>query len=395
MEDKLMRTMFIPMKPETKLLKTGKAQLLYGLDQCMILEDLVNCENVYLDFAKNINVVEQSAKQYATTRKYSILIDALDKTLGRCTIQKLDRTGCEIDMLCRADGREGRYFYDETYTNIIISDGTFIESYRVKSNESKDTMCFAANKVTRTSKFSEQGGRDGRSYIHLSVDDRNIWTVDRTVQLLKYTVNFFMFNDEGRDKMSHILLAKDGRPFDYVINHTNNDCRDNSIANLELCTDIENKIHSSFVEMIWSNPEMTCLRGEAISILASSSHARETYTKHTLNFHLRITDVLDLNSLIKDKLNCYREKSSNTRYTTAHIELMSQAAAEKIFSNYNLSKEAAIEEARKAVQFVVNNPRHFVPVELEPSDVIDYIQANLPDFAFDYFAQSTNCEIKR
>jgi hypothetical protein len=74
---------------------------------------------------------------------------------------------------------------------------------------------------------------------------------------------------------------------------------------------------------------------------------------------------------------------------------MSQAAAEKIFSNYNLSKEAAIEEARKAVQFVVNNPRHFVPVELEPSDVIDYIQANLPDFAFDYFAQSTNCEIKR
>lgn len=374
MEDRIMR---INVSNEVYFLKLSAAQKHFGI-QGTNLDQFASDDNPYLAVSK-VRKVAESAKEYALTKKYAILCDAIDKSLSTCTIQSLTRTRVEADLTGKTEGKAGRYFYDEIHNQIIISDAITTTAFKVNSNMSKDPSRFMSTRMLRN--MYGDIGRDGRQYLHLFLSDKNAYTADKSVLVLTYACCLLMWDEDTRVKLEKMLLDETAKPSMMVVNHCNNDSRNCALYNLELVTNVENLAHGAMVQYIWDNPRFAEFRGEEYVIANNTG----TKVKKTLNFCLRAKAFTSIDDVTLTSLRFEKRDRDTCKFTEFQIIETAKNVARKIQENFKLSDEYCIPAAAEHVRAIIRHPERWMPAEILDKDILPYIYENIEDFAYDAF----------
>lgn len=347
--------------------------------------------------ANNATIPSTSVK---ASLKQAYIIDCINESLSPCSIKELTHLTADVDLANPnvPNTKKGLYFLDMANDIIVVSDGITTSSFSTSRNKSIDKSKLIISRACRSNYMDENGefiGRNGRNYVHLHLDEFNqqfINTKDKTVQCLSYTLALYMWNDAARQLVEKALLDPTGCPWLLVVNHKNNDCRDNNVFfNLELCTQSQNLLHSSIVEMIWTRDDLKHLRGAGYTI---KDNNKSVY-KHDINFYLSINDAVKVGNTTLVMLNELKRKSDE-EHPVSQYDKNLKALTSKLVNAYKLSTRDAMQAARVLLANITANADKYVPNDFSAGDAEDargYVLDNIVDFAFDEFSKGLEKEM--
>lgn len=162
---------------------------------------------------------------------------------------------------------EGRLIRDSSFKRMVISDGRQIFAYNMNSikkipgRPEKDTNILTAKGSRREKYVSSENydltgnimNRDARDELHIYPKemeqiDCGTNTRDKSIAVKKYWMQLLMWNENALNQWLNII--KSDAVESLVVNHMNNDCRDNSYNNLEITTIALNNMHAAIVKEI-------------------------------------------------------------------------------------------------------------------------------------------------
>lgn len=215
-------------------------------------------------------------------------------------------------LLPREGWVEGRMIHDSRRIKMIISDGNHIYSYPMRSISNVRDYNGVDNtgvlQATGTKLPSRSAGnydnngelmhRDSRDGFHVYPEEMTQYncgsnTADGSITPYTYQFQLLMWDEEAFRQWSD--MCKDFTIVEAVVNHMNNDKRDNTVENLELTTNAKNLLHGAIVhEIARIYPEVT---------YTYTSICGKKYKQNVgLNFRLSIENAASVNSSIESAI---------------------------------------------------------------------------------------------
>lgn len=354
---------------------------------------------IFSERCSNINSPIASTKIQASL-KQAYIIDCIESSMGQCAIKELTHltADVEFDKHDLPGYKNGLYFFDKARDIVVISDGLITAGFSAKRNKAvASNQQLVINRSVRSNYMDENGnfiGRNARNYIHLHLDDESkqfIYTKDNTLQCLSYTIALYLWDVKARETVKAALLDETKSPWTLVVNHKNNDCRDNDVfRNLELCEQWQNQIHGAIVEMIWSRDDLQHLRGAGYVV---KDNNKSTY-KHDLNFYLSVEDALKVGNTTAVMLNEFKRISDELHPVSKYSKNL-KALTAKLVNAYKLPVADAAQAARVLLANITANYKDYVPEDFVLGDeeaAKEQVMNSIVLIAFNEFSKGLEAE---
>jgi hypothetical protein len=249
----------------------------------------------YLDYSREHSDV--STTVMAKIRNACFVADTLDETLKPVYVKHLTSDYCVYSLSPQPGAIEGRLIHDTGHKRMIISDGVRIYSYimdtikQLRNYNDVDNSAFLkvygarSEKQVTSENFDSNGelmNRQARDGFHIYPEEMAQYsfpgnTRDNSIVPYKYVLQLLMWDPHAFETYKKRILTYDFE--NLIINHMNNDCRDNAKDNLELVTAVQNNLHGWVVQEIHRvRPELT------YDFVIQTG--KKYNTKHALRFRL-------------------------------------------------------------------------------------------------------------